>query len=164
MPKYCKNCGYVCNYYKPEDLKKTKCPKCGSKFYDTVESIDYFAGRTEKDMPNWEDVVRKKYLKGKVLNNAKFDVVKENERIAKEKELYALKHNSNNGLRAINNVGQVTNMIDNKQPVVECPYCHLTDTKKITGISKMGSVALWGIFAAGKVSKQWHCNKCKSDF
>lgn len=47
---------------------------------------------------------------------------------------------------------------------VECPYCHSTNTKKISGMSKAGSVALWGVFAAGKVSKQWHCNNCKSDF
>lgn len=46
----------------------------------------------------------------------------------------------------------------------ECPYCHSKNTKKISGVSKAGSVALWGIFAAGKVSKQWHCNQCKSDF
>lgn len=46
----------------------------------------------------------------------------------------------------------------------ECPYCHPKNTKKITGLSKAGSVALWGVFAMGKVSKQWHCNNCKSDF
>lgn len=54
--------------------------------------------------------------------------------------------------------------VTNSKPVVECPYCHSTNTKKISGLSKAGSVALWGIFAAGKVSKQWHCNNCNSDF
>lgn len=47
---------------------------------------------------------------------------------------------------------------------VECPYCHATNVKKISNLSKAGSAALWGIFAMGKVSKQWHCNKCGSDF
>lgn len=46
----------------------------------------------------------------------------------------------------------------------ECPYCHSKNTKKISGFSKAGSVALFGVFAMGKVSKQWHCNQCKSDF
>lgn len=46
----------------------------------------------------------------------------------------------------------------------ECPYCHSKNTKKISGLSKAGSVALWGVFAVGKVNKQWHCNNCKSDF
>lgn len=49
-------------------------------------------------------------------------------------------------------------------PIVECPYCHSTNTKKISTMSKAGSVALFGVFAMGKVSKQWHCNNCKSEF
>ena len=52
----------------------------------------------------------------------------------------------------------------NTSPVVTCPYCKSTDTKKISGLSKVGSVALFGIFALGKTTKQWHCNSCKSDF
>lgn len=47
---------------------------------------------------------------------------------------------------------------------IRCPYCKSTNIKKITGLSKAGSVALWGIFAAGKVSKNYHCNNCHSDF
>ena len=50
------------------------------------------------------------------------------------------------------------------KPTVTCPYCHSTNCKKISGLSKAGSIALWGIFALGKVSKEWHCNKCGSDF
>ena len=49
-------------------------------------------------------------------------------------------------------------------PAVECPYCHSKNTRKISGMSKAGSVALFGIFSIGKVTKQWHCNDCKSDF
>lgn len=48
--------------------------------------------------------------------------------------------------------------------IVECPYCHSKNVKKISTTSKIGSVALFGVFAAGKVSKEWHCNNCKSDF
>lgn len=53
---------------------------------------------------------------------------------------------------------------ESSNPTVECPYCHATNTKKISGMSKAGSVALFGIFAMGKVNKQWHCNNCNSDF
>lgn len=49
-------------------------------------------------------------------------------------------------------------------PTITCPYCQSTDCKKISGLSKAGSVALWGIFALGKTTKQWHYNNCKSDF
>lgn len=47
---------------------------------------------------------------------------------------------------------------------LSCPYCHSTNVKKISGLSNAGSVAMWGVLAAGKVSKQWHCNSCGSDF
>lgn len=49
-------------------------------------------------------------------------------------------------------------------PTITCPYCKSTDCKKISGLSKAGSVALWGIFAIGKTTKQFHCNNCKADF
>lgn len=53
---------------------------------------------------------------------------------------------------------------DSKAKSVVCPYCHSKDTKKISNLSKAGSVALFGVFALGKTSKQWHCNNCNSDF
>ena len=52
----------------------------------------------------------------------------------------------------------------NSTPTITCPYCKSTDCKKISGLSKAGSVALWGIFALGKTTKQFHCNSCKADF
>lgn len=50
------------------------------------------------------------------------------------------------------------------KPTVECPYCHSTNTKKITNTSKAVHTAMFGIFSMGRNSKQWHCNKCNSDF
>ena len=55
-------------------------------------------------------------------------------------------------------------IIPSSKPTVICPYCQSTNTKKISGLSKAGSVALFGIFALGKTTKQWHCNECGSDF
>lgn len=46
---------------------------------------------------------------------------------------------------------------------VHCPYCNSTNCKKISGVLKATSVAMFGIFSQ-KVKKQWHCNNCKSDF
>ena len=50
-----------------------------------------------------------------------------------------------------------------RPPTIECPYCHSTDTKKISGTSRLMSTGLFGL-ASGKLGKQWHCNKCRSDF
>ena len=48
-------------------------------------------------------------------------------------------------------------------PVIECPYCHSKDTKKISTGSRILSAGLFG-FGSSKLGKQWHCNNCKSDF
>ena len=49
-------------------------------------------------------------------------------------------------------------------PIITCPYCQSTNTKKISGLSKAVSVGLFGIFALGKTTKQFHCNNCSADF
>lgn len=40
-----------------------------------------------------------------------------------------------------------------------CPTCNSTNIKKISGLSKAGSVVMFGIFSQ-KVKKQMHCNNC----
>ncbi len=47
--------------------------------------------------------------------------------------------------------------------VPKCPICQSANIKKISGLSKAGSVAMWGIFSR-KVHKQWHCNNCDSEW
>lgn len=42
--------------------------------------------------------------------------------------------------------------------IVECPYCHSTNTRKISGFAKLGTLS-WGA-----TPKEWHCNRCDSDF
>lgn len=48
-------------------------------------------------------------------------------------------------------------------PIVTCPYCKSIDTKKLTAVSRGLSFSFFG-FGSSKVGKQWHCNKCGSDF
>ena len=46
---------------------------------------------------------------------------------------------------------------------ITCPYCHSTNVSKISTIDRGISVGMAGL-ASGKLGKQWHCNKCKSNF
>lgn len=48
-------------------------------------------------------------------------------------------------------------------PVIECPYCHGINTKKIGTVNRGIGFTLFG-FASSKVGRQWHCNTCGSDF
>lgn len=47
--------------------------------------------------------------------------------------------------------------------IVTCPFCQSANCKKISSASKVTKVALFGLFAAGSVSKTWHCNSCGSN-
>lgn len=44
-----------------------------------------------------------------------------------------------------------------------CPYCNSVSTRKISTLSRAFSTGLFGL-GSSKVGKQWHCNKCGSDF
>ena len=48
-------------------------------------------------------------------------------------------------------------------PTIECPYCHSTNTHKLSTISRGTSTLMFGL-ASGKIGKQWHCDNCNSDF
>ena len=58
---------------------------------------------------------------------------------------------------------QVSNKKVEEDNKVHCPYCNSTNVNKISGLSKAGSIAMFGIFSR-KAHKQWHCNNCGSDF
>ncbi len=53
--------------------------------------------------------------------------------------------------------------LQQQKPVVICPYCTSSDTKKITSTEKVVNIALFGIFG-NKRKHQWYCNNCKSNF
>ena len=45
-----------------------------------------------------------------------------------------------------------------------CPKCSSTNTKVISGASKVTSILLWGPFAANKVVSKYQCNNCGHKF
>lgn len=67
----------------------------------------------------------------------------------------------------LSNVKEESNSIvynKSQHTPIECPYCHSTNTQKISTTSKLMHTAIAGVFAIGRNSKQWHCNNCQSDF
>ena len=42
----------------------------------------------------------------------------------------------------------------------KCPTCNSTNIEKIGATNKIGSMALFGIFSVGHVSKTFSCQKC----
>lgn len=75
------------------------------------------------------------------------------------------KYNPKNGLNAVKN-SNVKHSIDSQtksNPVVECPYCHSTNTKKISGVERLASITTLGIFSK-KINKSFKCNNCGGTF
>lgn len=52
---------------------------------------------------------------------------------------------------------------NSKEKSVKCPYCSSTNTSKISMVGRVVSTGLFGL-GSKKIGKQYHCNKCNSDF
>ena len=44
---------------------------------------------------------------------------------------------------------------------IKCPNCKSTHVHKISSASKVGSALMFGVFAAGKLTKTYQCDSCK---
>lgn len=53
--------------------------------------------------------------------------------------------------------------LSRRDNAVQCPYCKSWDTDPISTASRVASIALVGV-ASGKIGKNYHCNKCGSNF
>ena len=152
---YCKKCGsvYGDEFNLPRQILKGKCPQCKSVIYQAKEDVGYFQGHVEKTLPTWKDVVRNKYI-----NKNTIDVFLYNKRDKKEISENELK------VKKLKNNTKPANDSNNSTSIkVTCPYCHSTNTKKISTTSKMINTAMFGILGT-KRHKQWHCNNCKSEW
>ena len=47
--------------------------------------------------------------------------------------------------------------------ISHCPHCKSTNLKKIGTLGRTASISFFGLVNK-KISKQWHCNNCGSDF
>ena len=75
-------------------------------------------------------------------------------------------------LWAIEQINDKTGLVDKRitpksnleQNLPRCPTCQSTKIHKISKLSKAGDAIFWGVFAIGKVNKQWHCDNCGSEW
>ena len=81
-----------------------------------------------------------------------------NYRLKKQEDITEIKNPQKREYKIIGTIQDPT------KPIISCPYCHSTDTKKITNTSKAVHTAIFGIFSLSRNSKQFHCNTCNSDF
>lgn len=131
--------GYIC-CMKPEATKDMICPFCENKLIEvniSEDDINLFG-----EISNYNRV-----FLDSMIQLAESDPIEYQLKLSQFKASLAQQES----VKAQN---------DNQ---VKCIYCNSTNVKKISGLSKAGSVAMWGIFSK-KVHKEWHCNQCGSDF
>ena len=125
------------------------CSDCKCKMINCYTSEDKYDSMSFEEKQNWKTRMRQQY----VITSREFDPKLFENRISME-----------SGKTTLNENTPSSASVNTKSLTIECPYCHSTDTRKISGLSKVGSVALFGVFALGKTTKQWHCDNCNSDF
>ena len=145
MLHYCKKCGRVLSHPNGEN-----CSFCKSVLYPVPEKywldgLDFLISNESKALLR-EELVKTSPEFDQYLFDHRDEI------LAKQSAEFNAKMS----------IGKA--IVEEQSKRVTCSYCGSTNVKKISGISKAGSVALFGIFAIGKVSKQWHCNSCNSDF
>lgn len=134
---YCSQC------HKQIDPRNSSCPHC-----NTVQPFDKRAEALDRELINIK------------CNNCGCDTS-----FFSRSKFFDMAYCANCGEETYyDDSGKIDLPKPKQQPLVECPYCHSTNTKKISTTSKVGSAALFGIFSIGKISKEWHCNNCNSNF
>lgn len=149
--KVCKSCGAIS--FNKEDI----CPICNIPLI----TVSFFTGR-KIDNLGGED--RNKYIEeitGQKLDPIMIQKRKDYLKKSYEEQKEILQKRIRKSEEAKINEYQQKYLAEHN---IECPYCHSTNTKKISIGSKVTHTALFGVFSIGKNSKQWHCNSCKSDF
>ena len=136
--KYCPKCGDVktITFSLPED-----CKYCGHTLIETRYTFEEFLKIEHNEAIK---AVEEEYI----IGNPEFSEEAKQARLKKERHdrIYGTSGSSKSSSSA-----------------VKCPYCKSPNVKKITTAGRAVSVGLFGL-ASKKIGKQWHCNKCGSDF
>lgn len=161
---YCKTCGHVietCHLitsYPINAFPRLQCPICYSQLYElnTEKYINKETGFIEYEKPSC-GFDRCTPLLEDLKKTGEFSEEVAAEKMRIWKELKDARHRKwEAGERLVEQYRR-----DN--PSITCPYCHSTNVSKIGTVDRGLSIGMTGL-ASGKLGKQWHCNKCKSNF
>ena len=145
--KYCIKCG--------RELfdRDTQCDKCGNKNLMNGDDVDQIikefstASKLKKRIMLQDDT--KKSIYEKIIN--------------KPKDNYRIDLGPHNNGVDFQRIKAHTLNPTPPAPVVTCPYCHSTNTKKISAGHRWLSTGLFGL-ASSDLGKQWKCMDCGSKF
>lgn len=154
MLYYCKKCGRIVDLDSFMPNFKEECDRCHSMVYKVPE--EYWLDGCDFIMdPDKEEEFIEKYITSQPGFDQDFADRKRIEAEIRTRQYEA----------AIEEGKAIMAGRDKGNPYgVECPYCHATNVKRITLTSKAVHTAVFGVFSAGRNSKQYHCSHCGADF
>lgn len=147
----CPNCGCPIKIIRNDSIKEGETIIKGKKY--NVRILQQFYKQSRDDAKALK-ILRE--ISGLDFNDAILyhNTIRENNRIIPQNLDEAVEE-----YKAANRA-RVTAMADH---ALKCPYCKSTNVKKISLTGKALSIGTLGLFSK-KIGKQWHCNKCNSDF
>lgn len=159
----CQRCGTVEIFSEKSINNKRHCPFCDfiMRYYHQYNGMEGFERecQIDKQCKTWKDVVRKNYAKPRHRDDELYKKREMAEEKSYKRSYNKHKKQNNEFMKLKNNFSVSTPT----KPTVECPYCHSTNTKKISTFGRVFSTEFLGL-GSSKVGKQWHCNNCNSDF
>ena len=145
MLHYCKKCGRILQQYKG-DVRGYKCDCCKSTTCPVpekylLEGFDIAFKNKESEQLLIEELIKTSPEFDQYLFDHRDEI------LTKQSAEFDAK------------MAHGKAILEEQSRVPKCPTCQSTNIKKVSGLSKTGSVAMWGIFSQ-KVKKQMHCNNC----
>lgn len=146
------------------------CPKCKMNFSDEFDECVYCGEDLKDGIIETEDTLSEKSISELSDTEILEKYSDYRKRIEKQTGRQMTDFEFLSGIREARrdslNHQTETYFASNKEANVskpKCPTCQSVNIQKISTMTKVGSVALWGIFSQ-KIKKQWHCNSCGSEW
>lgn len=140
MVLMCPKCGLL-RFVEFNDVSHMVCDYCSTKRTDIGETVEMRKIDDEGDRELFVQRIHRKYL----FNNPEFDETAYEARLKKREDF-------------------MRGMTERNANRPKCPICQSTNIHKISGVNKVGSALMFGVFAAGHVSKTYKCDNCGSKF
>lgn len=153
MLHYCKKCGRIILYYDFEEVDRI-CDFCKIPVYPIPE--EFVASEC-----SMKEGVREQFIDEYIKSSPEFDP----DALARRQEYEVAHANDFNESMAFynNSKAALAGRASGNPYGVECPYCHALNVRKISFLGRSLSSGILGL-GSGKIGKQWHCNRCGSDF
>lgn len=140
MFRYCPQCGWICN-----TASKT-CFACA--YMLKVVPVEFLSASGNMFVSN---EARNKFINTEIESGAEFqpELAQKRDELLSEKEAA---HQTR--------VAELVAEHQKTSPTHKCPVCSSQNLSRISTVGKVVKIAAIGVWGAGDLGKQWHCNSC----